>query len=273
MTEAIGRANPEDVSDLELARVRKAYRDYERVDQEAAVHRLELGRALLAIRPRWPKRGRGAKPWGDFLRAEGINEDVALDAMNYAEFVNANPCPAGNKLPTLREAGIGVPQPKDDADGVDRDKWCSPEWFTKAIGKVTLDPCSNEWSTVIATKTYSLDAGQDGLLLPWSGRVYVNGPYSALMPWAEKLDRERKKISAAGFMVNTAGDTEWWQLLVKHLPLRLDFDERIEFKPPPGVEPSSNDRPQTLLMDAAFWKKCNTKALLERGTLWERRTR
>lgn len=278
--ESIGRSNPSDVSDLEVARIRRAYVNYHRCDQDAAVARLELGRALLVIRPRWPKAGRGAKPWGDFLAAEGIDQDVALDAMAYATYVDSIPGGVtGNRLPSLREAGLVGPSPsKKDGPEVDRDKWCSPEWFTKAIGKVDLDPCSNEWSTVLAKATYSLDAGQDGLLLPWSGRIYVNGPYSDLLPWAKKLDTHRVdpklgKVTAAGFLVNTAGDTEWWALLVKHLPLRLDFGERIEFKPPPGVDPSSNDRPQTLLMDAAFWKKCNQKALLETGTLWERRAR
>ena len=69
-------------------------------------------------------------------------------------------------------------------------------------------------------------------------------------------------------MVNADHSPKWWHVLKQALPLRLDFNERLEFAAPPGVEPSKNDRPQTLLMDATFWLKCDRAALLAMGTLW-----
>ena len=66
--------------------------------------------------------------------------------------------------------------------GPDRDTWATPEWLTRAIGRVDLDPCSNDRSTVLAKRTFNLDArGEDGLKLAKfvsrNTRTYVNPPY------------------------------------------------------------------------------------------------
>ncbi len=153
-----------------------------------------------------------------------------------------------------------------------RDAYCTPSAITALLPEVDLDPCSNPRSTVRARRTYSLEAGQDGLALPWSGLIYANVPYSAPLPWAEKHDHERGELTGAGFLVNADHSPAWWRLLRKHLTIRLDFDERIEFDPPPGVESSKNDRPQTLLMDEPFWAACNQRGLLELGALWRLNT-
>lgn len=150
----------------------------------------------------------------------------------------------------------------------DRDAYCTPPEITAALPEVDLDPCSNARSTVRARKAYILEAGQDGLVLPWSGLMYCNPPYSAPLPWAQKLAAEWVNLTGAGFLVNADHSPKWWHVLKQALPIRLDFDERLEFVPPPGVEPSKNDRPQTLLMDAAFWAACDQAALLKLGTLW-----
>lgn len=150
----------------------------------------------------------------------------------------------------------------------DRDAYCTPAEITVLLPEVDLDPCSNPRSTVRARQTYSLEANQDGLALPWLGLVYCNPPYSAPLPWAQKLAAEWSSLAGAGFLVNADHSPKWWHVLKQALPIRLDFDERIEFAAPPGVEASKNDRPQTLLMDAAFWAKCDQPALLAMGTLW-----
>jgi hypothetical protein len=154
-----------------------------------------------------------------------------------------------------------------------RDSWCTPLWLAELLPEVDLDPCSNPRSHIRARKTYSLENGENGLELPWFGLLWCNGPYSELLPWAKKLDASRQEVTGAGFLVNADHSPAWWKLLTKRLPLRLDFDDRLEFDPPPGVEPSKNDRPQTLLMDPAFWRECSQIELLKRGTLWQVRNR
>lgn len=260
-----------------------------------------VGRQLLKVRASLPKRSNTNQGWIAFLEACELAETSARRYMNYAEgTLSATP---GEQLPSMGDLGLtkregpepdpdappptdqDAPAPEDASPVIEviepaivapanRDAWCTPEILTLALPHVDVDPCSNPYSSVRADTTYMLEAGQDGLSLPWFGLVFVNGPYSKLLPWAARLAGElgdkRSKVKGAGFLVNTANTPEWWHMLTKYLPLRLDFNERLEFKPPPGVEPSRNDRDQCLLMNAAFWKKCNRKALLAMGTLWER---
>lgn len=62
-----------------------------------------------------------------------------------------------------------------------------PVW---AMGEIDLDPCSNAYSIVNAKTSYDLSRGQDGLVLPWFGTVFVNGPWSKLRPWAKRSVNE-----------------------------------------------------------------------------------
>lgn len=155
------------------------------------------------------------------------------------------------------------------ADQVDRDSYCTPKWLTDLLPLVDLDPASNQRSTVRAVDSCSIDRGEDGLLVSWFGLVFVNGPFSDLMPWAQKLAAEYRNIRGAGFLVNADPSTAWWKILRRYLPLRFDFDKRIQFEPPPGVVPSSNSKPQALLCNEPFWVECDER-LYQHGTLWRR---
>lgn len=210
-------------------------------------------------------------------------EEAGLDARPPLELVpDADPLPAPLTEEQLLEALALLDQ---DARGRiqrslrarqarenegDRDAYCTPDEVTAALPDVDLDPCSNPRSTVRAREGYSLEAGHDGLALPWFGLVYVNFPFSDPLPWAEKIAEERPNLTGVGVMCNADHSPRWWHVLAELLPIRLDFDERLQFTPPPGVEPSKNDRPQTLLMDEAFWAECDQPALLAMGKLWRR---
>jgi hypothetical protein len=152
----------------------------------------------------------------------------------------------------------------------DRDSWATPAWLTELLPLVDLDPCTNEQSTVKARKTYSACRGEDGLVLPWIGSTYVNPPFSSILPWAEKLAAESYNVSAAAFLVNADSSTRWWSRLTDSLHCALMFHRRIQFVPPPGIRPSTNNKPQALLMDEAFLDLCSPE-LLSLGTLWRSR--
>lgn len=157
-----------------------------------------------------------------------------------------------------------------DADPI-RDAWTTPDWLTALLPFHDLDPCSNPNSTIPARVTYSLEAGQNGLELPWFGLVWINGPYSNLLPWAIKLEQEKRigNVTGAAFLINADHSTRWWKRLVRQLPNRLDFDRRIQFKAPPGAAPSTNNKPQSMLMDDEYLGRCCSD-LLSCGTLWRK---
>ena len=57
------------------------------------------------------------------------------------------------------------------------DIWLTPPEVLSALGPFDLDPCAapdpKPWNT--AKKMYTLP--QNGLVLPWAGRVFLNPPY------------------------------------------------------------------------------------------------
>jgi len=67
------------------------------------------------------------------------------------------------------------------------DQWLTPPDLLALLGKFDLDPCSpidRPWDT--ATRHYT--AEDDGLSLPWYGRVWLNPPYGPeTRKWLKKL--------------------------------------------------------------------------------------
>jgi hypothetical protein len=70
------------------------------------------------------------------------------------------------------KSGIGFHQ----SSRMGKDEWITPQWLLEALGEFDLDPCSPAhppWK--IADRFYTKE--QDGLSLPWEGRVFCNPPY------------------------------------------------------------------------------------------------
>lgn len=67
------------------------------------------------------------------------------------------------------------------------DEWLTPPDLIAALGPFDLDPCSpgerRPWDT--AAKHYSIE--DDGLRQEWSGRVWLNPPYSDMRRWLHRL--------------------------------------------------------------------------------------
>lgn len=65
-------------------------------------------------------------------------------------------------------------------------EWLTPPELIFCLGPFDLDPCSpvnRPWPT--AAQHYTVE--DNGLALPWSGRVWCNPPYDALDPWLSRL--------------------------------------------------------------------------------------
>lgn len=55
-------------------------------------------------------------------------------------------------------------------------RWLTPRYIVEALGHFDLDPCGAP-GHLLAARTYLLENGQDGLHLPWTGRIWLNPPY------------------------------------------------------------------------------------------------
>ena len=97
------------------------------------------------------------------------------------------------------------------------------EWYTPApivalarecMGGIDLDPASSAAANKIVKAGRYFDADTDGLAQEWSGRVWMNPPYSRDLVGrfvAKLLD---SPISQAVVIVNNATETEWGQNLL-----------------------------------------------------------
>lgn len=68
-----------------------------------------------------------------------------------------------------------------------KDEWLTPPWLLARLGSFDLDPCApvnRPWPT--AALHYTVQ--QNGLSLPWQGRVWLNPPYGReTFTWMDRL--------------------------------------------------------------------------------------
>lgn len=105
----------------------------------------------------------------------------------------------------------------DRPDGWNSDKWATP-WevlndLAERFGPFDLDPCC-EPHTAKAPTYYT--AEDDGLSLPWFGKVFVNPPYSDVRPWLRKAigTVTSGDVDVVVFLVPCATDTGWFHDLI-----------------------------------------------------------
>lgn len=242
-----------------------------RSEAELAWHRLVLGRFLLKARGHLPKRGTPTHGWGAFLEAIEIDDVTAGRYIKLAEATPLSvTLKDSDQIPTYEQLGLtkregaqpasDVPPPSDDdapisparVSGeeagddtiaaepeveIDRDTWCTPKWLTDAIGSWDLDPCANERSHVKAAREFRLERSEDGLFMASKvnegARVFINPPYSDVLPWIEAYAHTR-----FCFLLKVDPSTEWFAVLMSHTKLVLfPRGTRVQFEAPEGVPP------------------------------------
>lgn len=111
--------------------------------------------------------------------------------------------------------------------------WYTPADFVEAarnvMGGIDLDPasCDEANEVVKATTIYTVD--DDGLTKDWTGRVWMNPPYSSVDRFCEKLVASLPEIVAAIVLTNNATETAWWQCLCDHAAAIAFPKGRIRF--------------------------------------------
>jgi hypothetical protein len=103
------------------------------------------------------------------------------------------------------------------------DSHSTPSWLYKSLDtefRFDLDPCP-------LNPEFDPTVHQDGLKLDWTGkRLYVNPPYSDILPWVEKALASKALVV---FLLPVRTDTTWFHLLVdakaelRFLRKRVDF--------------------------------------------------
>ena len=121
------------------------------------------------------------------------------------------------------------------------------EWYTPAkhleaarevMGEIDLDPASSEIAQVLvkAKRYYTID--DDGLTQAWSGRVWLNPPFSAgvIEKFVDKLCASwlREAVTSAILLTNNASDTAWFQQAFTWATAMCFPAGRIRFLTPSG---------------------------------------
>jgi ParB family chromosome partitioning protein len=121
------------------------------------------------------------------------------------------------------------------------------EWFTpphvidaarQVLGGIDLDPASCAAANATVQATTFFDQEADGLSRDWSGRVWLNPPFSKVRGksqqalWTRKLLQEHHagRVPAAVLLVNDARGYRWFNdLLWRRYPVCL-VDELLAFR-------------------------------------------
>ena len=101
------------------------------------------------------------------------------------------------------------------------DEWHTPPLYLRAakevMGGIDCDPASNAIAQRLVQATVWHDKRDDGLRQRWSGRVWLNPPYSKGMVdrFVSKLGNEwrRGRVTESIVLVNAATDTAWFHAL------------------------------------------------------------
>lgn len=134
------------------------------------------------------------------------------------------------------------------------DEWYTPAEYIHAardvLGAIDLDPASSPTANnVIRADTY-YTVDDDGLTRPWSGRVWMNPPYSTGL-----VDRfvfrildtfQAGDVKAAVVLTNNATDTRWWQALARRSTAVCMLAGRVRFRSENGDVAGAGLQGQTI---------------------------
>ena len=132
--------------------------------------------------------------------------------------------------------------------------WSSDYWETppnllaeleKEFGKFDLDPCCRPET---AKAAFFYTESDDGLAREWSGKVFLNPPYSRPGPWLEKAIQQVRagNASLVVALIPACTDTQWFHRFVKGRAEIRFIEGRIRFHGWTGTPIGSPRQPNLL---------------------------
>lgn len=123
------------------------------------------------------------------------------------------------------------------------DDWWTPRWLFLAMGiRFDLDPCAGAATDVPAREFCDRSLVAGGLDVEWSGRIWLNPPYSNIDEWTERMLQTSLERRGTGITLTyVRSERPWCQDLLKmaHDVLFLgtnpdDGRSRVHFIPGPS---------------------------------------
>jgi hypothetical protein len=138
----------------------------------------------------------------------------------------------------------------------ERSRGESVEWYTppevfQALSiSFNLDPASPTGGVPWVPAKRFLSQADDGLMQPWTGRVWLNPPYGpSIDRWLERLARHGDGLA----LVFARTDTRWYQEIARQATALCFIAGRLSFIRPDGSRGGSAGAPSVLL---AFGLSC-----------------
>lgn len=146
------------------------------------------------------------------LEAQGVEGEALLDPIAASSALAAG---------ATHEAAQASKPHITQATG--EQEWYTPSHFVEAARKtmavIDLDPASCEAANEVVKATRYYTKEQDGLSLPWAGRVWMNPPYDSksVSAFIAKLVDcyQEGSVEEACVLVNNATETKWGQSLAE----------------------------------------------------------
>lgn len=145
-------------------------------------------------------------------------------------------------------------------DPTKTNRWLTPKWIVESLGDFDLDPCGAP-NHILAKTTYQIDEGQDGLILPWNGRVWLNPPYGKeAPPFLKRMAQHKNGIAFIFARTETKAFFDYvWDSADAILFLR----GRVKFLNKDFIVPNAANAPSVLIaysqFDAEVLRTCNIR--------------
>jgi len=105
------------------------------------------------------------------------------------------------------------------------DDWLTPPELVRSLGAFDLDPCASHYqSQPLAAREYKLPE-QNGLLLPWEGRVWCNPPFSQMKAWAARFSLHGNGVMICPMRMQV----KWSQVLFDHADGILFLRQKVRW--------------------------------------------
>jgi len=149
--------------------------------------------------------------------------------------------------------GFGYESP---TEGATNDWWTPPE-IVDSLGAFDLDPCAGIGQTPLAKQVFTLP-DQDGLTLPWEGRVWCNPPYGPNVgDWVHRMADHKNGI----MLIFARVETKAWRSIWNRAEGIFFPFRRITFLRPDGKKARSGTAPSAFII----WGETNMEAIALSG--------